>query len=276
MTKKKTTHEHESNEILEHPVGTGVGAAGGAAAGAAIGTAVAGPIGTAVGAVVGGVTGGLTGMTIAEVIDPEEDDAYWADNFRKRPYTSPHSSFKQYQPAYQYGRQAVIQHDGKSFDEVEEDLQQGWQTARGNSRLSWNRARSAARDAWDRTIQLREEHLRPEKDVEHSDVSVKKEVVTNMETVEVPVEREELVIERKPVGEMAAHGNIEPEEIRIPIKEEKVRVNKDTVVNEEVTVGKRKVQEKKKVSAPVRKERLKVDDQGNVATQTTHGTKSKT
>jgi len=266
MTKKKT--DHDSNEILEHPIGTGVGAAGGAAAGAAIGTAVAGPVGTAVGAVVGGVAGGLAGNTIAEVIDPEEDDAYWAEHFRERPYTSPHSAFKLYQPAYQYGREAVTQHDGRSFDEVEEELEERWPEVRGNSRLSWNRARSAVRDSWDRTLQLREERLRPKKEVEQSDVEVRKEVVTETETVEVPVEREEVVIERRPVGNLEAHGNIEPEEIRIPVKEEKVRVEKDTVVNEEVTVGKRKVQEKKKVSAPVRKERLKVDGKGKTVRNT--------
>jgi len=258
MTKKKT--EHGSEPLLDHPVGVGVGAAGGAAAGAAIGTAVAGPVGTAVGAVVGGVAGGLTGETIAEVIDPDEDDAYWEEHFRARPYTSPRSSFKQYQPAYQYGREAVVQHNGRSFEDVKEELKEGWPEARGHSRLSWGRAQKAARDAWDRTLKLHEEHLHPQKDVDRADVEVKKEVVTNMETVEVPVEREEVVIQRRPVKGRAAAEDIEPEEIRIPVKEEKVRVHKDTVVNEEVTVGKRKVQEKKKVSAPVRKERLKVND----------------
>src|SRR6187397_403270 len=79
-----------------HPVGTGVGAAGGAAAGAAIG-AVGGPVGAAVGLVAGAVAGGLAGKGVAEKIDPTVEDAYWRENYSKRPYVETGATYDAYQ-----------------------------------------------------------------------------------------------------------------------------------------------------------------------------------
>src|SRR3954451_24907539 len=72
-----------------HPVGTGIGAAAAGAAGAAIGSVVPGVgtvVGGAVGAVVGAVAGGLAGKGIAEAVNPTDEDAYWRDEYSRRPY----------------------------------------------------------------------------------------------------------------------------------------------------------------------------------------------
>ena len=128
--------------------------------------------------------------------------------------------------------------------------------------MSWDNAREAVRDAFNRTIQLREEQLRVDKTpVKTGDVKVRKEVHTDHRTVSVPVEREEVVIERRPAGGHAA-GDIKSEEIRIPVKEEQVRVSKETVAKEEVRVGKRKVRDTKKVSEDVKREELVVETEG--------------
>ena len=73
-----------------------------------------------------------------------------------------------------------------------------------------------------------------------------------------------MVIERRPVGGRATAGDLKAEEIRIPVKEEKVHVEKEAVVNEEVSVSKRKVQDTERVSGTVRKEQLKVEEHGDV------------
>ncbi len=133
-----------------HPVGTAVGAvAGGAAAGAATGT-VAGPVGTVVGAAVGAIVGGLAGKAVAESVDPTVEDAYWRDNYSRRPYVESGSSYDDYGPAYGYGVTAYSQYGGRRFEDVENDLGRGWGDARGSSRLTWERAKNASRDAWDR------------------------------------------------------------------------------------------------------------------------------
>lgn len=133
-----------------HPVGTGVGAVvGGAAAGAAAGTVV-GPVGTVVGAAVGAIVGGLAGKSVAEVIDPTSEVAYWRDNFKGRPYAENATSFDDYAPAYGYGVSSYARYPGRSFDDVEADLSRDWDGARGASKLQWDQARNATRDAWDR------------------------------------------------------------------------------------------------------------------------------
>jgi hypothetical protein len=133
-----------------HPVGTGVGAAGGGAAGAAIG-AMGGPVGAAVGAVVGAVAGGLAGKGAAEAVNPTAEDAYWRQNYQSRPYYESNYTYDDdYRPAYEYGWQTRSQHSGRRFDDVEGDLQRGWEKTKAKSRLGWEKAKHATRDAWDR------------------------------------------------------------------------------------------------------------------------------
>jgi len=124
------------------------------------------------------------------------------------------------------------------------------------------------------TIQVKEERLHAEKrPVEAGEVRVRKEVHTETKTIEVPVEHEEVVIERTPVhGRVAAEGIAagairEGEEIRIPVREEKVDVSKHAEVVEEVKVGKRVVQDTERVSGQVRKEEVHVEQKGNVDIQ---------
>jgi hypothetical protein len=133
-----------------HPLGTGAGAAGGAAAGAVLGGAVAGPVGAAIGGAIGAVSGGVAGSSAAERLNPTEEDAYWRDNFRKRPYADETLSYDHYRPAYRYGWESRRRLAGRRWDEVERDLERGWRENRGESRLGWSDAKLAARDAWQR------------------------------------------------------------------------------------------------------------------------------
>jgi hypothetical protein len=139
-----------------HPVGTGIGAAvggvagvaGAVVAGAAIGTA-AGPIGTVVGAAAGAVVGGLAGKTIAEDVNPSDEETYWRENYPTRPYAK-NNSYEEYGPAYRYGWESYGLYAGRRFDDVEIDLERDWEKAKGKSRLVWHHAKDATRDAWDR------------------------------------------------------------------------------------------------------------------------------
>jgi len=127
-------------------------------------------------------------------------------------------------------------------------------------------AASAVRTRGEETVKVHEEHLHATKQpVETGEVRVRKEVHTEQQTLNVPVTREEVVIERRPASGHASASDIRPgEEIRIPVKEEKVHVEKEAVVKEEVTVGKRKVTDTEKVSGTVRKEEVKVEQAGDV------------
>lgn len=113
-------------------------------------------------------------------------------------------------------------------------------------------------------IQLLGEVLRVHKDrVSRGEVVVRKEVVTETQTVQVPVTREELVIERRPVsGETQASGTVgDGQVIRIPLSEETASVDKGTVVREEVAVGKKPVSEIRELGSEIRHEELVVEDE---------------
>jgi hypothetical protein len=136
-----------------HPVGTGLGAAGAGAAGAAIGSVIPGvgtAIGGAIGAVVGAVGGGLAGKAVAESVNPTDEDAYWRENYKTRPYVETGAAYDEYAPAYRYGWESRNKYEGRKFDEVESDLGRDWDRAKGKSRLGWEKAKDATRDAWHR------------------------------------------------------------------------------------------------------------------------------
>jgi hypothetical protein len=165
-----------------HPVGAGVGAAVGAGTGGALlgaggavfgGTSVGmmalgmplawvvGPIGAAVGAVAGGIVGGLLGKKVGHTQDARFEDSYWNARFHTRPYVVADTTFEDYQPAYRYGFEARLAHEGRRFDDIEPELRDGWEKARGESRLTWGEARPAVRDEWDRMDQAMADSVKP-------------------------------------------------------------------------------------------------------------------
>ncbi len=234
--------------------GAAIGAAAGAGIGGLVGLGVLtgvipvlgpvmalGTLGTilanaAGGAALAGLAGALVGWGI-----PEEDAKY-------------------YEGEVQAGRYLVTVAAAGRADEARRILH----GHAGYDRASATRTTTAAAGGAGQTVQLKEEHLRASKEaVKTGDVTVRKEVHTEHQQVTVPVEREEVVIERRPASGPAA-GEIKAEEIRIPVKEEKVHVSKEAVVKEEVSVGKRKVTETETVAGEVKKEELKVETEGDV------------
>lgn len=180
-----------------------------------------------------------------------------------------------YEGEYHAGRAVVtVKAEGRSAD-AWSILQRHGAYNRANPRAATTVTRAEA----GRTVQLREEELHARKEkVETGAVRVRKEVVTEMKTLEVPVKREEVVIERLPAGQKAAAAGVGTaaehdvktadlrpgEEIRIPVKEETVHVHKEVVLKEEVTVGKREVQSTEQVAGTVRKEELRIEKDGDV------------
>jgi uncharacterized protein (TIGR02271 family) len=93
-------------------------------------------------------------------------------------------------------------------------------------------------------------------------VNVEKQVETEHISEPVSVRREEVTVERRPIeeGRTAANATIGEDEIRVPVTEEEVIVEKRPVVKEEIVIRKHAVEDTKEVEADVRKERVEVDD----------------
>ena len=138
-----------SGETGAHPVGTGAGALSGGIAGAALGT-LAGPAGALVGAVIGAITGGAVGREAAEAYNPTAEEIYWREYFVQEPYIARDKTYDYYGPAYQTGWEGRGRHQGRRFDDVEDDLRAAYERVKVKGGAEWSEARAAARAAWDR------------------------------------------------------------------------------------------------------------------------------
>ena len=102
-----------------------------------------------------------------------------------------------------------------------------------------------------------------EKDrVESGQVRLRKYVVNETETVEVPVEREEVRVVREPITDADRanfDGKIGEQEASVTLHEERVNVNKESVPVEKVSLEKDTVQDTERVSEELRKERFDTD-----------------
>jgi uncharacterized protein (TIGR02271 family) len=137
----------------------------------------------------------------------------------------------------------------------------------GAAAVNFDNEEDVSSNTGERRIQLLGEMLRVHKElVQKGEVRVRKEVVTENRMMEVPVTREELVIERRDAsGGVPVDTNIgEGEEIRVPLTEEQVRVDKQPVVTDEVRIGKKQVTDTRKVSDTVKHEEVKVEKKGDV------------
>jgi uncharacterized protein (TIGR02271 family) len=97
---------------------------------------------------------------------------------------------------------------------------------------------------------------------------LRKHVVTEQQSVEVPVKREEVRIEREPitdanVGDAMSGPAISEEEAEVTLREERPVVETEAVPVERVRLAKDEVTDTEQVSAEVRKEQIDTDVDGD-------------
>ena len=108
-----------------------------------------------------------------------------------------------------------------------------------------------------------EERLNIDKEnVETGQVRLRKHVVKDTETVEVPVTREEVRVEREPISrEEAANvdSKLGDDEASVTLHEERVNVSKESVPVEKVNLGKETVRDTETHTEELRKEQIEAD-----------------
>ena len=99
------------------------------------------------------------------------------------------------------------------------------------------------------------------KQVPRGQAGVRKRVVTEQQHRTVPVEREELRVQREPIraGEGDRDAEVSADERTIELREEQPVVDKWVVPKERVRIGKEVVRDHEQVSEPVRKEQIQVE-----------------
>lgn len=95
---------------------------------------------------------------------------------------------------------------------------------------------------------------------EAGSMRVRKRVRTDHERMVVPKKREQVSVERVPMGGEASPGEIGGDEVSMPVVEEEVFVEKRAVKKEEIRVRKDVVDEEEIVEEDLRKEEVEVED----------------
>lgn len=253
-----TFQEQSEGTMAEE--GAAVGATAGLGAGALWGIGIAAGLLPAIGPVIaggtlaailasaatagaaGGLLGGLIGLGI-----PEEEAEYY------------HSEFEQ-------GRTVVaVKCDKNNCQQARAILDEfnAYDYQRRESEYASNPTAAKRLDLDGKLVARREIADVDKHTQEQGSARVRKEVHTTTKRVEVPVKREELVVERVPLNEVSDGGIITGEaceEERIPLREEVVDVKKKTVTKEAVKVGKRTVTDHKTVDVDLKEEEIVVEN----------------
>jgi len=122
----------------------------------------------------------------------------------------------------------------------------------------------------DEAMTRSEEHLRVgTENVEAGRARLRKYVVTEQQSVQVPVTREEVRVEREPIteanrGDALSGADISEEEHEVVLHEERPVVTTEAVPVERVRLGTETVTEQQSVSGEVRKEQVELDDDSTV------------
>jgi uncharacterized protein (TIGR02271 family) len=122
-------------------------------------------------------------------------------------------------------------------------------------------------------VQRAEEELRAGvREREAGGVNVRKRVRTDHERLAVPKRREEVHVDRVPVeGRESSEPKIKDGEVRVPVIEEELVVEKRPVVKEEIRLRKEVVEEGEVVEEDVRKEEVDIDDRTERRRSLGHG-----
>jgi hypothetical protein len=87
---------------------------------------------------------------ITTPVDWTTESGYWRDTYKTRPYFGAGRDYEYYEPAYRYGFESANQYRGRSWDDVQADLERGWEIYKLRGKLAWAEIKDAVRDSWDR------------------------------------------------------------------------------------------------------------------------------
>ncbi len=141
------------------------------------------------------------------------------------------------------------------------DTESGEFRGHGREQEGLRQSGSDLEDEDELRVQRSEEELRAgTREREAGALNVRKRVVTERERMEVPTRREEITVDRVPVEGGATEAEIGDDEVRVPVIEEEVVVEKRPVAKEEVRIRKDVVEDTEVVEEDVRREEVDVED----------------
>lgn len=159
------------------------------------------------------------------------------------------------------------------------DVTKGFETDKAPFEHRQGSAESHINEADDIKVELHEEEMSASvREVDRGAVQIEKDVVTEEQTLEVPVSEERVNVQRRTVDRPVSAGDDAFKEgtIEVPVYGEEVDVQKQARVVEELEIDKEAVQATERVTGTVRREEVNIDgeivDGGTTGTPGTTGT----
>lgn len=115
------------------------------------------------------------------------------------------------------------------------------------------------------TFQIKEEQLDiVKKWIQTGDVKIHKEIFSEEKSFTIPIQREELVIEKKSIAsDTSRDKDSETQIIRIPLNEEQVEFSKHKVILEDISIYKQQIKDIEHIEETLKKEKPKVEISGS-------------
>lgn len=144
---------HDGDPTVADLVGEAAGGITGVLAGAAVGSMV-GPIGTVIGGIAGAIGGWWSGRAISEAVEKltEDDETYYRQHHQGSTDRRAGRAYDDARPAYQLGHIAGMNPDykGRRFEEIEADLQRGWNDDVRGRYGEWDAVRGYVEEGFNR------------------------------------------------------------------------------------------------------------------------------
>ena len=94
----------------------------------------------------------FTKKATVQTIDLAEQEEYWKEKYKTRAYYNEGREYEDYATAFHYGWEiaAKPENAGRSFEEIEPELEKDWPTYSESNQNAWRDVKDAIRDAYDR------------------------------------------------------------------------------------------------------------------------------
>lgn len=204
-----------------------------------------------------------TGVEVVSTEKIDDNDSWWDDFLElfRTPEDTVDNHYNEYRDLVAEGDVLVLVDEAYLAEEGEEAYH-------GAGHVENYDPEAHANDGLDEnhSIKLHEEQLNVRKEKENlGQVEISKHTVEDTKTIEVPVQREEVHITRtNQSGASADDDAFEDETVVVPISEENVEVDKETVVSGEVNVDKTVETDREEVSENLRREVVDVEDRDHL------------
>ena len=87
---------------------------------------------------------------VADELAWQQEEQWWRENYRTRPYVSGDRGFDWYSPAYRFGVEAALRYHGRSWTEAEPEMRDAWEAWEHRPPdAEWVDVKESVHDAWD-------------------------------------------------------------------------------------------------------------------------------